>query len=65
MSELLLWTQTIFQKELILQAFQRQNYYHWIKYIIFKSLSSKYNEVSHYYLYLIREQLVYRNTLLN
>ena len=41
---------TIFQKELILLAFRRQNYYHRIKYIIFKSSSSKYNEVSHFHI---------------
>ena len=51
---LIMNTQTIFRKELILLAFRGQNYYHRIKYIIFKSSSSKYNEVSHYHLYLIR-----------
>ena len=39
-------TRNIFQKELILLAFRRQNYYLRIKYIIFKSSSLKYNEVS-------------------
>ena len=39
-----------FRKELILIAFQRQNYYYRILYIIFKSSSSKYNEVSHYHI---------------
>ena len=58
-------TQTIFQKELILVAFWRQNYYHKIKYIIFKSSSSKYNEVSPYYLYLIGGLTVYGNTSLD
>ena len=58
-------TQTIFQKELILLDFQRQNYYHRIKYIIFKNSSSKYNEVSHYHLYLISELPVDRNTSLD
>ena len=58
-------TQTIFQKELILLAFQRQNYYHRIKYIIFKSSSSKYNKVSQYYLCLIRELPVSRYTSLD
>ena len=48
-------TQTIFRKGLILLASQKQNYYHGIKYIIFKSSSSKYNEVFHYYFYLIKE----------
>ena len=38
-------------KRLILLAFQKQNYYHRMKYIS-KSSSSKYNEVFHYYLYL-------------
>ena len=65
MSELLLLTQTIFQKELILVVFQRPNYYHKIKYIIFKSSSSKYNEVSHYHICLIKELPVYKNTSLN
>ena len=51
-----------FRKELILPAFWGQNYYHMIKYIMFKSSSLKYNEVSHYHLYLIRELPVYRNT---
>ena len=41
---------TIFWKELILLTFLRQNYYHWIKHIIFKRSSSKYNEVSHYHI---------------
>ena len=57
-------TLTIFRKGLILRALQKQNYYHRIKYIIFKSSSSKYNKVSHYYLYLIKELPVYRNILL-
>ena len=34
-------------------------HYHRIKYIIFKSSSSKYNEVFHYYLYLIKKPPVY------
>ena len=41
---------TLFRKEFILLAFQRQNYYHRINYIISKSFSSKYNEVSHYHI---------------
>ena len=54
--------QTIFRKQIILLAFRRQNYYHGIKYIIFKSYSSKYNEVSHYHLYLIKRFSVYWNS---
>ena len=56
-------TRTIFRKGIILIAFRKQNYYHGIKYI-FKGFPSKYDEVSHYYLYLIRELPVYRNTSL-
>ena len=55
-------TRTIFRKGLILLTFRKQNR---IKYIIFKSSSSKYNEVFHYYLYLIKELPVYRNTSLS
>ena len=57
-------TQTIFWKGLILLAFQKQSYYHWIKYIIFKISSLKYKEVFHFYLHLIKELPVYRNTSL-
>ena len=56
---------TIFRKELNQLAFQRQNFYHRIKYIIFKSFSSKYNIVFHYHLYLIRGLPVYWNTSLD
>ena len=48
--ELLLLTWTIYWKELILQAFWKQIYNHRIKYIIFKSSSSKYNKVLQYYM---------------
>ena len=58
-------TRTIFQKLLFLLALRRQSYYHRIKYITSKSASSKYNEISHYYLCLIRELPMYRNTSLD
>ena len=51
-------------KGLILLAFRRQIRNHRLKYIKFKSSSSKYNEVFHYYLHLIKELPVYRNTSL-
>ena len=53
---------TIFRKGLILLALWGKSYYHRVKYIIFKRSSSKYNEVSHYYLYVIRELPAYRKT---
>ena len=49
-------TRTIYRKGLInCTCLSETIYYYRIKYIIFKSSSSKYNEVFHYYLYLIKE----------
>ena len=58
-------TRSIFRKGLILLDFRRWIRNYRIKYVIFKSPSSKYNEVFHCYLYIIKELPVYRSISLS
>ena len=58
-SELLVLTHELFVERATTHSKTVGN--HRIKYIIFKSSSSKYNEVFYYYLYFIKELPVHRN----